>query len=79
MERRTMMARIEIDNRGLEPPEPMVRILSAMPRLDENGEIVALMDREPMLLYPELERRGCEWDFAEADDHFVLTIRRLPA
>ncbi|MGK2964331.1 MAG: DUF2249 domain-containing protein [Tepidiformaceae bacterium] len=68
--------RVEVDNRGLEPPEPMVRILNALRDLQPEGELVALMDREPMLLYPELERRGCVWEFVEDTDHFVLTIRR---
>jgi uncharacterized protein (DUF2249 family) len=70
------MSTTEIDNRGLEPPEPLVRILSALPGLDEGGELVALMDREPLLLYPELERRGFAWTFEEAPEWFVLTIRR---
>jgi uncharacterized protein (DUF2249 family) len=70
------MTKIEIDNRGLEPPEPMVRILAALGELSGDDQVVALMDREPLLLYPELERRGCEWDFTEHDDHYLLVIRR---
>ena len=69
------MSQIEVDNRGLEPPQPMVRILSALQGLDADGEVVALMDREPMLLYPELERRGFAWDFGPEGDHYRLTIR----
>jgi len=57
------MATVEIDNRGLVPPEPMVRILSALGTLSGGDELVALMDREPVLLYGELERRGCTWEF----------------
>jgi uncharacterized protein (DUF2249 family) len=70
------MASIDIDNRGLEPPEPMVRILAALAKLPEGDSIIALMDREPLLLYPELERRGCEWDFREDAGRYVLTVRR---
>jgi len=70
------MVEVELDNRGLEPPEPMVRILAVLKELPPEGRVVALMDREPMLLYPELERRGCEWDFADAGDHYVLQIWR---
>ncbi len=70
------MATTEIDNRGLQPPEPMVRILAALSTLGEGDEIVALMDREPLLLYPELERRGFSWTFEERPDSFVLTIAR---
>lgn len=70
------MTNIEIDNRGLGPPEPMVRILSALASMDADGELKALMDREPLLLYPELERRGFTWDFGPQEDHFVLTVHR---
>ena len=70
------MVTIQIDNRGLQPPEPMVRILAALGDLGATDEVVALMDREPLLLYPELERRGFTWEFAGEDDHYVLKVRR---
>lgn len=69
------MTQVEVDNRGLEPPEPMVRILSALKTMEPDGELVALMDREPLLLYPELERRGYTWDFQEGSGHYVLRVR----
>ena len=70
------MATVTLDNRGLQPPEPMVRILAEVGRLDPGDELVALMDREPLLLYPELERRGLSWEFEEKPEWFVLTVRR---
>jgi len=70
------MATIEIDNRGLQPPEPMVRILDALTNLPDGDELIALMDREPLLLYPELERRGFAWTFDESPAGRSLTIRR---
>lgn len=73
------MATIQIDNRGLQPPEPMVRILAALGGLGADDEVVALMDREPHLLYPELERRGFAWEFGGSDDAYVLTVRRASA
>jgi len=60
------MAVHTIDNRGLQPPEPMVRILEAIAALAPEDELHALMDREPLLLYAELERRGFAWEFGEA-------------
>jgi uncharacterized protein (DUF2249 family) len=69
------MASVELDNRGLSPPEPMVRILGALARLAAGDDLVVLMDREPMLLYPELERRGFAWTF-KAGDPSVLRIGR---
>ena len=47
-----------LDNRDLQPPEPMVRILSALEQLAAGEVIEAWNDREPLLLYPELEARG---------------------
>ncbi len=47
-----------LDNRGLEPPEPMIRTLEAAERLGE-GEILTIHnDRRPMFLYSKLEERG---------------------
>lgn len=65
-----------LDNRGLSPPEPMVRILHELGLLEPGEELVAIMDREPMLLYPELERRGFAWSFAPGDAGHTLTIRQ---
>lgn len=48
---------IVVDARGLEPPQPMARILEALPRIQGGGEIRALTDRRPMLLYAKLEDR----------------------
>lgn len=70
------MSQTQLDNRGLQPPEPMVRILTALAALEDGDELCALMDREPMLLYPELERRGFTWEFVRGDGHHVIRIRR---
>ncbi len=64
-----------IDNRGLEPPEPMVRIFAALQSLGPDDHLLALMDREPMLIYAELERRGFAWEF-RTDDGPVIEIWR---
>ncbi len=73
------MANIELDNRGLQPPEPMVRILSALSELEDDSALIALMDRDPLLLYPELERRGFTSEIRPEQDWFVLTIRKQTA
>ncbi|MCA9826338.1 MAG: DUF2249 domain-containing protein [Dehalococcoidia bacterium] len=74
--RRTELAQIQLDNRGLLPPEPMVRILEMLKDLPDGDELVALMDREPLLLYTELERRGFVWEFSEDDASGTLIVRR---
>ncbi len=47
-----------LDNRGLEPPEPMMRVLVAVEDLTDGEELQVLSDRRPMFLYPILEERG---------------------
>lgn len=69
--------RIEMDNRGLEPPEPMLRVLEALARLDPGDELVVRNDRRPLFLYPELEDRGCAHETEALEDgSFRITIRR---
>lgn len=50
--------RLELDNRGLMPPEPMMHILEALEGLQSGEVLSAINDREPLFLYPELEARG---------------------
>lgn len=47
-----------IDVRGLEPPQPMVRVLESLDALPAGGELVVLHERRPMFLYPQLDERG---------------------
>lgn len=65
-----------LDNRGLQPPEPMVRILSALEQLAPGEVIEAWNDREPLLLYPELEARGAEIQVSREASGVRLLIRR---
>jgi len=68
---------IEVDARGLEPPQPMVRILEAVAELPEGAELRALTDRRPMHLYPQLEQRGFRSQSEEQPDGtFVTRIGR---
>jgi uncharacterized protein (DUF2249 family) len=51
-------AAVLIDVRGLEPPEPMVRILEQLDVLVPGAVLEVLHERRPMFLYPQLEERG---------------------
>ncbi len=51
----------QMDNRDLEPPEPMVRILAALEDMQPGEVLEALLCREPMFLLPELAKRGHAW------------------
>jgi len=50
-----------MDNRELDPPEPMVRILAATEKMAPGEVLSALLCREPIFLLPELARRGHTW------------------
>jgi len=57
-----------VDARGLEPPEPMQRILEALAKLPAGTTLRARTDRRPQLLYPKLEERGYRYETREIDD-----------
>lgn len=68
---------VEVDARGLEPPQPMVKILEALASLPAKTGIRARTDRRPMHLYAHLEERGFVGETAEQTDGSFLThIRR---
>ncbi|MDE2377927.1 DUF2249 domain-containing protein [Bradyrhizobium sp.] len=67
-----------LDNRDLDPPEPMVRTLAAVQELRPGEVLCALLCREPVFLLPELGKRGFEWQGGfEADGTtYRLLIRK---
>ena len=64
----------EIDNRDLDPPEPMVRILAATEAMASGEVLSALLCREPMFLLPELAKRGHAWRGGFAPDGTTYRI-----
>jgi TusA-related sulfurtransferase len=50
-----------LDNRDLDPPEPMVRILAAVESMEPGQVLSALLCREPVFLFPQLAQRGHTW------------------
>jgi uncharacterized protein (DUF2249 family) len=68
---------LEVDARGLEPPQPLVKILEALATLPEGARLRALTDRRPMHLYAQLEERGFVGESEEQKDgSFVTHVRR---
>lgn len=68
---------VELDNRDLEPPEPLVRTLEGVEALSPGQTLVALLPREPIFLLEELQARGHLWRGAlEPDGHYRVVIRR---
>jgi uncharacterized protein (DUF2249 family) len=67
---------VDVDARGLEPPQPMVKILEALANLPEGTGIRACTDRRPMHLYAQLEARGYTGQSEEqTDGTFITHIR----
>jgi uncharacterized protein (DUF2249 family) len=68
---------VKLDNRDLEPPEPMVRILAAAEKLGPGETLSALLRREPVFLFPQLEKRGYRWlgGFSPDGSAYELTVR----
>lgn len=52
---------LRLDNRGLTPPEPMVKVLGAAEAMQEGEVMEVLLDREPSFLFPQLAERNHEW------------------
>jgi uncharacterized protein (DUF2249 family) len=68
---------IDVDARGLEPPQPMVKILEALATLPADAELRAHTERKPMHLYAQLEERGFVGETKEQKDgSYITKIRR---
>jgi uncharacterized protein (DUF2249 family) len=67
---------LEVDARGLEPPQPMVKILESVAAMPRNALLRARTDRRPMHLYPQLEQRGFTAQTEEQTDGSYLTCIR---
>ena len=66
-----------LDVRGLEPPEPMIKVLEALNMLREGQTLIVEHHRRPMFLYAKLDERGYEHVTEDkGPDHFRITIRK---
>jgi uncharacterized protein (DUF2249 family) len=67
-----------VDARGLEPPQPLVKILEALSALPDGANCLARTDRRPMHLYAQLAERGFTGQTEEQEDgSFITRIHRL--
>lgn len=66
-----------LDCTELDPPEPMVRILARLETMAEGEVLFALLGREPIFLFPELQARGHAWagDLDKTGQAYRLMIR----
>ncbi len=57
-----------LDNRGLIPPEPMVRTLNQLEKAQPGDQVVIWNDRVPAYLLEELESLGYSYEIDQKDD-----------
>ncbi|MET4206769.1 DUF2249 domain-containing protein [Bradyrhizobium sp. LA2.1] len=70
-------SKVRLDTRELDPPEPMVKILAAAEKLGPGETLTAFLGREPVFLFPQLEKRGYNWlgGFLPDGVTYELTVR----
>ena len=57
-QRAPLLPPVELDVRGLEPPQPMIAILEKLVELGPGVQLLVRHHREPVLLYEKLKLRG---------------------
>lgn len=71
-------ATVLLDNRGLEPPQPMIRTLAALERCRPGDAVIIHNDRVPMFLIEELHSLGYPYEVEEQPDGSAkVTIRKV--
>lgn len=63
-----------VDARGLEPPEPLIRILGALESLPAGMRLRAITDRQPCHLLGEAEQRGFRHESGEQPNGSWVTL-----
>lgn len=66
-----------LDNRGLQPPQPMMRTLKNLEKMKKGEQLSIINDRRPMFLYEELDEMGYLHETEALDDgSFKITITK---
>lgn len=67
----------ELDNRGLEPPQPMIRTLKKLEEAQSGDSVIIHNDRVPMFLIEELNSLGYTYDVEnQSDGSARVTIKK---
>ena len=70
-------ARLVVDGRDLQPPEPLEHTLAALDQVAPGGEVVLLVHCRPQPLFNILRRNGYVWqENVLADGCHEIVIRR---
>lgn len=65
---------IVLDNRGLEPPQPMIRTLHALERCKSGQSVQIHNDRVPMFLIEELKSLNYPFEVEEQPDGTAIVV-----
>ncbi|WP_208590654.1 DUF2249 domain-containing protein [Gracilibacillus suaedae] len=66
-----------LDNRGMEPPQPMVRTLKQLEAMTVGEQLMIINDRRPMFLYAELDELGFDYVTGpQQDGSFKIIITK---
>jgi TusA-related sulfurtransferase len=68
----------QLDNRGLQPPVPMVRTLEAYGQLTPGGRLTIHNDRIPVFLFPRLLELGATYEVEEQADGSAMVLISKP-
>jgi TusA-related sulfurtransferase len=68
---------VELDLSDLDPPQPMVRLLTELEAMQPGSVLFAVLAREPIFLFPELMKRGHQWvgNYDSSGSAFRIMIR----
>lgn len=66
-----MDTEVKLDVCGLEPPEPLERVLDALSTLHDDQRLCMLIDRQPHPLYRLLDSNGYKYRTRIRDDQLV--------
>lgn len=67
---------INLDVRGMSPPEPLEHCLEALFNLAPGQRLCMQIDREPHPLYQMLDRDGYQRETTFQETHYLVTIWR---
>ena len=71
------MATIELDVRGLEAPEPLVRVMETLDRLGADDSLLLKIDCRPVPLFRILDRNGYSHEERPGVDSLLeISIRK---
>lgn len=65
---------VELDVRGMEPPEPMMAILKKIHEIDEDTVLLVHHHREPMMLYEKLEDIGWKAIAEKIEENYYKVV-----